>query len=119
MGRGGGGCGTRMILNFGGVWHKNDLDVKYTPLIISSQKAKIPRTASFNVKKKGGAVGLTVEQTKITKNESFRTFLISINFSLDGSKIFNTDFILFYLCCLCFLLSVKLFAFLLNNFYLG
>ena len=28
----GGGCGTRMILNFGGVWHKNDLDVKYTPL---------------------------------------------------------------------------------------
>ena len=32
---GGGGCGTRMILNFGGVWHKNDLDVKYTPLIIA------------------------------------------------------------------------------------
>ena len=26
------GCGTRMNLNFGGVWHKNDLDVKYTPL---------------------------------------------------------------------------------------
>ena len=35
-GEGGGGvwCGTRMILNFGGVWHKNDLDVKYTQVII-------------------------------------------------------------------------------------
>ena len=35
-GRGGvgGGCGTRMILNFGGVWHKNDLDVKYTPVLL-------------------------------------------------------------------------------------
>ena len=31
----GGGCGTRMILKFGGGWHKNDLDVKYIPLIIS------------------------------------------------------------------------------------
>ena len=34
-GLGGGGedgCGTRMVLNFRGVWHKNDLDVKYTPL---------------------------------------------------------------------------------------
>ena len=30
--KGGGVCGTRMVLNFRGVWHKNDLDVKYTPL---------------------------------------------------------------------------------------
>ena len=34
----GGGCGTRMILNFGGVWHKNDLDVKYTPLNLPISK---------------------------------------------------------------------------------
>ena len=31
-GREGGGCGTRMVPNFRGVWHKNDFDVKYTSL---------------------------------------------------------------------------------------
>ena len=37
LGGGGDGCGTRMVLNFRGVWHKNDLDVKYTPLLGGSR----------------------------------------------------------------------------------
>ena len=39
---GGDGCGTRMVLNFRGVWHKNDLDVKYTPLDDSEAETGTP-----------------------------------------------------------------------------